>query len=51
MNNRLVAAAAREAGIASPLLDVCHELFAEADEAGHGSLDMAAIVLAIDARD
>jgi 3-hydroxyisobutyrate dehydrogenase len=28
-NNRLIADAAREAGIASPLLDVCHALYAE----------------------
>jgi 3-hydroxyisobutyrate dehydrogenase len=47
MNNRLVANAAREAGIASPLLDVCHALFAQAEALGHGKEDMAAVVHAI----
>jgi hypothetical protein len=28
-NNRLIAEAAREAGVASPLLDVCHALYGE----------------------
>lgn len=51
MNNRLIAAAAREAGIATPLLDVCHELFAETDASGRGSLDMAAVLCAIEERD
>jgi 3-hydroxyisobutyrate dehydrogenase len=47
MNNRLVADAAREAGVASPLLDVCHALFARAEALGHGRADMAAVVHAI----
>jgi 3-hydroxyisobutyrate dehydrogenase len=49
-NNRLVTAAARARGIASPLLDVCEELFAETEALGHGKADMAAVVTAIAAR-
>ncbi|WP_219508426.1 NAD(P)-dependent oxidoreductase [Nonomuraea ceibae] len=49
-NNRLIAEAARAAGLASPLLDVCHELFAETLALGHGGLDMAAVIRAIEAR-
>ncbi len=51
MNNRLVAEAARRAGIASPLLDACHLLFAESEGLGHGSADMVAVLHAIAARD
>ncbi|MBW8810836.1 MAG: NAD(P)-dependent oxidoreductase [Lysobacter sp.] len=50
-NNRLIAQAARNAGIASPLLDVCHALFGETLAQGHGAADMAAVVRAIQARD
>ncbi|MFI0424328.1 NAD(P)-dependent oxidoreductase [Spongiactinospora sp. 9N601] len=49
-NNRLIAGAARASGTASPLIDVCHELFAETLALGHGGLDMAAVVRAIEAR-
>jgi 3-hydroxyisobutyrate dehydrogenase len=49
-NNRLVADAARAAGIASPLLDECHSLFAETVAGGYGHEDMAAVVRAIEAR-
>ncbi len=49
-NNRLVAEEARRSGVASPLLDVCHELFAETLQLGHGALDMAAVAKAIAAR-
>jgi 3-hydroxyisobutyrate dehydrogenase len=49
-NNRLVAVAARASGVASPLLDVCHALFAETLALGHGTLDMVAVVRAIEAR-
>ncbi|MEH6417467.1 NAD(P)-dependent oxidoreductase [Pseudomonas sp. CGJS7] len=49
-NNRLIAQAARTAGIASPLLDVCHALFGETLQQGHGESDMAAVVHAIQAR-
>ncbi|SEM06310.1 NAD(P)-dependent oxidoreductase [Streptacidiphilus jiangxiensis] len=49
-NNRLIVDAARAAGIASPLLDVCEALYAETAELGHGGADMAAVVHALDAR-
>jgi 3-hydroxyisobutyrate dehydrogenase len=50
MNNRLIAEAARAAGIASPLLDACHQLYGEALALGHGGADMAAVVRAHEAR-
>ncbi|PXY36818.1 2-hydroxy-3-oxopropionate reductase [Prauserella flavalba] len=49
-NNRLIAGAAREAGLASPLLDACHALYADTARLGHGGADMAAVVRAIEAR-
>jgi 3-hydroxyisobutyrate dehydrogenase len=49
-NNRLIAEAARASNLASPLLDVCHALFAETLALGHGGLDMAAVVRALEAR-
>jgi 3-hydroxyisobutyrate dehydrogenase len=49
-NNRLIVEAARAAGIASPLLDVCQPLYAETAALGHGGSDMAAVVHAIDDR-
>lgn len=49
-NNRLVADAARAAGLASPLLDTCHALYAETVAAGHGGEDMVAVVRALEAR-
>jgi 3-hydroxyisobutyrate dehydrogenase len=49
-NNRLIADAAREAKLASPLLDVCRALYGEAQALGHGESDMAAVVHAIEAR-
>ena len=49
-NNRLIAEAAREAGVASPLLDVCYALFSETLALGHGKLDMAGLVHALEAR-
>jgi 3-hydroxyisobutyrate dehydrogenase len=49
-NNRLIAEAARTATIASPLLDVCHALFAETERLGHGSADMVAVLRAIERR-
>jgi 3-hydroxyisobutyrate dehydrogenase len=49
-NNRLVAEAARAAGLASPLLDVCHQLYQETDALGHGGADMVAVLHAIEAR-
>ncbi|MGY1619966.1 NAD(P)-dependent oxidoreductase [Geodermatophilus sp. SYSU D00691] len=50
-NNRLIAEAARRAGVAAPLLDVCHALYGEALSAGLGAADMAAVARAIAARD
>lgn len=49
-NNRLIAEAARAANLASPLLDVCHTLYGETVNLGHGQLDMAAVVHAIQHR-
>ena len=49
-NNRLIAEAAREEGIASPLLDVCHALYSETCALGFGDADMAAVLKAIEAR-
>jgi 3-hydroxyisobutyrate dehydrogenase len=49
-NNALIAAAARSSGTASPLLDACHALFAEAVRLGHGDADMVAVLHAIEAR-
>ncbi len=50
MNNRLAAEAARGANLASPLLDVCRQLFSETVDLGHGRADMVAVVRAIEAR-
>ena len=47
MNTRLIHEAARAAGIASPLLERCRALFAHAEELGHGTADMAAVILAL----
>jgi 3-hydroxyisobutyrate dehydrogenase len=49
-NNRLVAEAARERSIASPLLDVCHALYGKTVALGHDQADMVAVVRAIEAR-
>lgn len=49
-NNRLIAEAARKAGVASPLLDVCHRLFTETVEQGHGQEDMVAVLHALETR-
>jgi 3-hydroxyisobutyrate dehydrogenase len=49
-NNRLVAAAAREVGVPTPLLDQCHALFAEAVAGGHGAADMIAVIHALESR-
>ena len=49
-NNRLVAEAARESALASPLLDVCHALYGETVALGHGQSDMVAVLRAIEAR-
>jgi len=49
-NSRLIADAAREVAAASPLLDACRDLLAEAERLGHGAEDMAGVVRAIEAR-
>jgi 3-hydroxyisobutyrate dehydrogenase len=49
-NNELVLDAARSAGSAVPLLDVCRDLYAETLALGHGGDDMAAVIHAIEAR-
>lgn len=49
-NNQLIAEAARKAGLASPLLDVCHTLFEETVTQGHGGEDMVAVLHALEAR-
>jgi 3-hydroxyisobutyrate dehydrogenase len=49
-NVRLVTEASREAGLASPLLDVCEALYGEAAALGYGQSDMVAVVHAIAAR-
>lgn len=49
-NNSLVAVTAREAGIVSPLLDVCHALYGETQALGFGDEDMVAVIHAIEQR-
>jgi len=49
-NSWLIADAARDAGVASPLLDTSRDLFAEAERLGHDRADMAAVLRAIEAR-
>jgi 3-hydroxyisobutyrate dehydrogenase len=49
-NTRLIAEAARQSDLASPLLDVCHALYAETVALGHGQSDMVAVIRAIEAR-
>lgn len=47
MNTRLISDAASAGDIASPLLNLCRDLFARAEELGHGKADMAAVILAL----
>jgi 3-hydroxyisobutyrate dehydrogenase len=49
-NCRLIADEAREAGIASPLLDVCHALYGETHALGLADSDMVAVLRAIEQR-
>jgi 3-hydroxyisobutyrate dehydrogenase len=49
-NSRLIVEAAREAGIASPLLDLCHTLYGETAALALGSADMVAVIRAIEQR-
>jgi len=49
-NNRFVVEAAREARIASPLIDVCLALYGETQALGFGEEDMVAVIRAIERR-
>lgn len=49
-STRLIAEAARAAGIASPLLDACHALFRETSGLGLANADIIAVLRAIEAR-
>ncbi|GIM95349.1 NAD(P)-dependent oxidoreductase [Paractinoplanes toevensis] len=49
-NNRLIVEAARAHRIAAPLLDVCRELYAETEQLGRGTEDMASVIHAVTAR-
>ena len=49
-NTRLIAAEARAAGLATPLLDLSSALYGESVALGHGRLDMASVLTAIEAR-
>ncbi|KOX27615.1 2-hydroxy-3-oxopropionate reductase [Saccharothrix sp. NRRL B-16348] len=46
-NTRLITAAARAAGVASPLMDECLTLMGRTVELGHGEQDVAAVVHAL----
>lgn len=49
-NAELVVAAAQRRGIVAPLVHASAQLYAEADDAGYGGSDMAAVITAICAR-
>jgi 3-hydroxyisobutyrate dehydrogenase len=49
-NTTLITEAARTARVASPLLDICHSLYAETDALGERDLDMVAVIRAIEQR-
>lgn len=49
-NSRLVVEAARDAAIASPLMDVCLSLYRETEASGLGEDDMIAVIRAIEQR-
>jgi 3-hydroxyisobutyrate dehydrogenase len=49
-NSGLVVDAARAAGVGVPLLDVCHALYGETLDLGHGGEDMAAVITALEHR-
>ncbi|TQK42446.1 3-hydroxyisobutyrate dehydrogenase [Streptomyces sp. SLBN-118] len=49
-NNQLIAEAARKADLTSPLLDICHTLYGETVEQGHGGEDMVAVLHALETR-
>jgi 3-hydroxyisobutyrate dehydrogenase len=49
-SQRTIAAAAKAAGVATPLLDAGIQLYEETLALGHGRLDMVAVLQAIEAR-
>jgi len=49
-NTTLITEAARTAHVASPLLDICHSLYAAVDASGEKDLDMVAVIRAIERR-
>ena len=49
-NAQLVTDAAGDAGVATPLATVSEALYAEAERLGHGGLDMAGVIRAVEAR-
>jgi 3-hydroxyisobutyrate dehydrogenase len=49
-NTTLITEAARTARVASPLLDICHTLYAETDALGEKDFDMVAVIRAIEQR-
>jgi 3-hydroxyisobutyrate dehydrogenase len=49
-NTRLITAEARRTGLASPLLEAGHALYAETLALGHADSDMAAVIRALEAR-
>jgi 3-hydroxyisobutyrate dehydrogenase len=49
-NCRLTAEAARQAGLATPLIDVCHALYGEALDLGLADADMVSVVRALERR-
>jgi len=49
-NTQLIVEAARRSCLASPMLDVCHALYAETMALGQGQADVVAVIRAIEAR-
>jgi len=49
-NNRFIIDSARAATIATPLTDVCFDLYTETDELGLGGIDMAGVIHALEKR-
>lgn len=49
-NCRVIAAAARDAGIAAPLIDACEQLFAQTQRLGHDTEDMIGVIHALRTR-
>ncbi len=49
-NNRFIVDSARAAGIATPLTDICFDLYTETEDLGLGDIDMAGVIHAIEKR-